>query len=125
MKSMKLIMETFKRKLKEEWEEEQEIGMPNFEHAQEMEARGVPESFKSHPDFVFTLEGKKGDAYKDMVYMGNFGYDAVVFKNTDGTYILDWVEFQSNGKEKKKKKVFQNPDEIPSFYDKAIRLRMK
>jgi hypothetical protein len=130
---MKLIMETFKRKIKEEWEEEksnwddwdEESEEEPANNQEELERRNVPEVIRGHEDFRFSLKGEKGDSVKDKEYLGNLGYDAAVFRDQDGSLTLSWLEVRRNGKEVPKKKAFSNPEELVQFFEKAIAWRSK
>jgi len=116
---MKLIIETFKRRLKEEFEEEPANSQ------EELEKRNVPEVIRGHEDFRFSLKGEKGDSVQDKEYLGNLGYDAAVFRDQDGSLTLSWLEVRRSGKEVPKKKDFNSPEELVQFFEKAIAWRSK
>ena len=107
-KKVKLLMETFRRKLNEEWEDEPD-------NSEEMGSRGVPESIKNHEDFVFDLSGGKGEKYENMTYLGNLGSETVIFQDVDGSFEFAWLDMKGD----KNAERFQTAEEILAKYEEV------
>ena len=121
-KEVKLLMETFKRKLNEEWDNEDDSyddydggSYAGSDYSEEIEKRGVPESIKSHMDFRFDLSGGKSKKYENMTYLGNLGTETVIFQDADGSFEFAWLDMKGD----KNVERFQNAEEIPAFYEKV------